>query len=211
MRWIFVLGLVGLIGCVPTVEQGPVTRPAPQQAAPQPPATPTRAKVQQFMTVVQRVEPIAERECRARAPRSNCDFRIVVDDRPGQPVNAYQTLDRSGRPILAFTLPMIASVRNADELAFILGHEAAHHIAGHIPQSQQRAAEGALLGGLLATLGGFDAQGVDTVTRLGATVGARRFSKDFELEADAIGTVIAAQAGFDPVRGAEFFTRSPDP
>ena len=129
MRWIFVLGLVGLIGCVPTVEQGPVTRPAPQQAAAQPPATPTRAKVQQFLTVVQRVEPIAERECRARAPRSNCDFRIVVDDRPGQPVNAYQTLDRSGRPILAFTLPMIASVRNADELAFVMGHEAAHHIA----------------------------------------------------------------------------------
>jgi len=52
---------------------------------------------------------------------------------------------------------------------------------------------------------------VETVSRVGATVGARRFSREFELEADAIGTVIAAQAGFDPVRGAEFFTRSPDP
>jgi len=108
MRWISVLGLLMLIGCVATVEQGPVTRPAPQQAAPQRQATPTRAKVQQFLTVVQRVEPVAERECRARAPGLNCDFNIVVDDRPGQPVNAYQTLDRNGRPILAFTLAMVA-------------------------------------------------------------------------------------------------------
>lgn len=212
IRWIFVLGLVGLIGCVPTVEPGPTTRPAPQQAAPQqPPATPTRAKVQQFLNVVQRVEPVAERECRARAPRSNCDFRIVVDDRPGQPVNAYQTLDRSGRPVLAFTLPMIASVRNADELAFVMGHEAAHHIAGHIPRQQQNAAAGAVIFAGLASLTGADINAVRSAQELGATVGARTYSKEFELEADALGTVLTARAGFDPLRGAEFFNRIPDP
>jgi predicted Zn-dependent protease len=211
MRWIFVLGLVGLIGCVPTVEQGPVTRPAPQQAAAQPPATPTRAKVQQFLTVVQRVEPIAERECRARAPRSNCDFRIVVDDRPGQPVNAYQTLDRSGRPILAFTLPMIASVRNADELAFVMGHEAAHHIAGHIPRQQQNAAAGAIILGGLAALTGASQGIVDQAVDIGAGVGSRTFSKEFELEADAMGTVITHRAGYSPLRGVEFFSQIPDP
>jgi hypothetical protein len=32
-------------------------------------------------------------------------------------------------------------------------------------------------------------------------VGARRYSKAFELEADALGTVIAARAGYDPLRG----------
>ncbi|MBC7178815.1 MAG: peptidase M48, partial [Roseovarius sp.] len=111
MRWISVLGLVAVVGCVEVVDQGPVSRPAPQ-AAPRPvAATPTRAQVEQFITVVQRVEPVAERECRARSPRANCDFRIVVDDRPGQPPNAYQTLDRNGQPILAFTLPLIAQVR----------------------------------------------------------------------------------------------------
>ena len=46
---------------------------------------------------------------------------------------------------------------------------------------------------------------------IGAVVGARSYSKEFELEADALGTVIAARAGFDPVRGAEFFLRIPDP
>jgi predicted Zn-dependent protease len=171
----------------------------------------TRDKVQQFLTVVQRVEPIAERECRARAPGSNCDFRIVVDDRPNQPVNAYQTLDRNGQPILAFTLPMIASVRNADELAFVMGHEAAHHIKGHIPRQQQSAAAGALILGGIAAVTGAGQGAVDQAARLGAGVGGRAFSKEFELEADALGTVIAHKSGYNPVRGVEFFSQIPDP
>ena len=46
---------------------------------------------------------------------------------------------------------------------------------------------------------------------MGAGVGARRYSKDFELEADAIGTVIAHESGYDPVLGAEYFMRIADP
>ena len=42
-------------------------------------------------------------------------------------------------------------------------------------------------------------------------MGARRYGRQFELEADALGTVIAYRAGYDPVRGAAFFTRLPDP
>jgi hypothetical protein len=98
------------------------TGQTPRRAVARPPApTVTRDDVARFQGVVQRVEPVAERACRARAPRANCDFRIVVDDRQGLPVNAYQTLDRDGRPILAFTLPMLGAVRNADELAFVMG------------------------------------------------------------------------------------------
>ncbi|MBQ0751359.1 MAG: M48 family metallopeptidase [Roseovarius sp.] len=211
MRWISVLGLVAVVGCVEVVDQGPVSRPAPQ-AAPRPvAATPTRAQVEQFITVVQRVEPVAERECRARSPRANCDFRIVVDDRPGQPPNAYQTLDRNGQPILAFTLPLIAQVRNQDELAFVMGHEAAHHISGHIPRQQQNAAAGAILLGGLAAITGASQTMVDQAVDIGAGVGARSYSKNFELEADALGTVITHNAGYNPVRGAEFFSQLPDP
>ena len=42
-------------------------------------------------------------------------------------------------------------------------------------------------------------------------MGARSYSKEFELEADALGTVITKKAGFNPLVGAEFFTRIPDP
>ena len=164
-----------------------------------------------FVRVVKTVEPVAERECRARTVGVNCDFNIAVDDRPNQPPNAYQTLDKQGRPVIFFTLPLIADARNEDELAFVLGHEAAHHIAGHINRQQQNAVAGAVIFAGLATLSGGNAEAVKSAQQLGAEVGARRYSKDFELEADALGTIITARSGFDPLRGAEFFTRIPDP
>jgi predicted Zn-dependent protease len=168
--------------------------------------------VRNFNTAVARVEPVAERLCRQRSPDQNCDFRIVVDNRPNQPVNAYQTLDRSGRPILAFTIPLIADARNADEIAFVMAHEAAHHIEGHIARQQTNAMVGAvLIGGLAGILGTTDQTAIDAATRIGANVGARSYSKSFELEADALGARIAAAAGFDPLRGAQFFFRIPDP
>ncbi|RXV67010.1 peptidase M48 [Roseovarius sp. A46] len=207
MRWIACLALGLVASCVEVSE----TAQTPQPAAERPAPTVTRAKVQQFLTVAQRIEPVAERNCRDRAPRSNCDFRIVVDDRPGQPVNAYQSLDRTGRPVVAFTLPMIGAVRNADELAFVMGHEAAHHIAGHIPRQQQSAMAGAVILGGIAAITGAGQSVVDGAVDLGAGVGGRVFSKDFELEADALGTVIAHRAGYDPVRGVAFFSQIPDP
>ena len=93
----------------------------------------------------------------------------------------------------------------------VLGHEAAHHIAGHIGRQQQNAMAGAVIFAGIATLSGGDATAVRTAQELGAEVGARRYSKDFELEADALGTIITARAGYNPLRGAEFFTRIPDP
>ncbi len=171
-----------------------------------------RAAVQMFVDVVNTVEPVAERECRVRAAQLNCDFRIVVDDTPGLPPNAFQTLDQSGRPVLAFTLAMLGEVQNADELAFVMSHEVAHHISGHLARQRQNADLGAAVFGELAGIAGQrSADQVRVAQQLGAAVGARSYSKEFELEADALGTIIAYKAGFDPVHGAQFFFRIPDP
>jgi len=167
--------------------------------------------VAQFKSVVAAVEPVAERECNARTSNINCDFQIVVDDRPGQPANAFQTVDKQGRPILAFNLALIAEVRNRDELAFVMGHEAAHHIAGHLDRQRNNAMAGAILLGGLAAITGAGQGAVQSATDIGAGLGARSYSKDYELEADALGTVITKRAGYDPVRGAEFFTQIADP
>jgi Zn-dependent protease with chaperone function len=209
VRWLVLPLVVALSACTAVVDAPSTTRPA--AAAPSAPPTPARARLQQFGAVVDQVEPVAERECLARTRGMNCDFKIVVDDRPGQPPNAFQTVDETGRPILAFNLALIASVRNQDELAFVMGHEAAHHIAGHLARQQQNATAGAILLGGLAALTGASSSAVQSATDLGAAVGARSYSKEFELEADALGTVITRRAGFDPVRGAEFFTQIPDP
>lgn len=205
-----VVAAAGMQGCV---QIGPVmTAPAaPLPGLEAAPILPVETAAENFVAVVARVEPVAEQYCRSLRRVANCDFRIVIDDRPGQPPNAFQTLDEAGRPILAFTVPLIRDARNRDELAFVLGHEAAHHIAGHIPRQQNTALAGAVLAGVLAQVSGAGEQAVATAQDLGATVGARRFSKEFELEADSLGTEIALVAGYDPMLGAAFFDRMPDP
>ena len=161
-----------------------------------------------FAQVVARVEPVAERECAARSRNVNCDFKILVDDRPGAPSNAFQTLDDNGRPLIVFTQALIDDARNADELAFVMGHEAAHHVRGHIARQRQNAAAGAVIFEGIATLTGANPE---VAQQYGALVGSRTYSKEFELEADALGTVLTARAGYDPVRGSQFFNRIPDP
>jgi Zn-dependent protease with chaperone function len=185
---------------VAIAQSGPVFATSPQQA------------VATFVSVVEQVEPIAEAMCRERAQFGvNCDLQIVVDSRPGQPPNAFQTVDGRGRPVVGFTLALIADARNADEIAFVMGHEAAHHIAGHIPKREETALAGALVAGVLAQASGADVDAIRAAQDLGAQVGARTYSREFELEADALGAEIAFRAGFDPVTGAGFFDRLPDP
>lgn len=201
---------IGLSACA-------TDRPGPQQpvdaAFVLPEGLPDQGgQAQIFLAVVAAVEPVAEAECRRRDPRRNCDFRIVADDRLNLPPNAFQTLDRSGRPVIAFTLALIGQAANADEMAFVMAHEAAHHIAGHLEQSQRNAALGAAVFGQVAGAeAGADPRLIARAQQIGAVVGAHTYSQEFELEADALGTLIAARAGFDPLRGAAYFFRRPDP
>lgn len=199
-----------LVACTVTVDQptggsgssggGTVTRTGSPQS------------VADYRAVVARVEPVAEQACRARTSRSvNCDFDIRIDTRRELGANAYQTYDKSGRPILAFTPALLAEMRNRDEIAFALAHEAAHHISGHINQTRTTAQTGAILGAVLGTAVGLDQAGVDAATNVGGTIGARRYSKSFELQADALGAKIAEAAGYDALRGVLYFQSAPDP
>lgn len=207
MRLILLISLLALAAC-----SGVPVPPLPKQDAPVRVGLPSpQEAADNFVTVVDQVEPIAERICRAEAPGLACDYQIVVDSRTEMPANAFQTVDRAGRPIIAFTIALIAEARNRDELAFILGHEAAHHIAGHIPRQREGAVRGAVLAGVLATLGGAEPGAVRRAQDIGASVGARSYAKEFELEADALGTVIAFRSGFDPLIGARYFSRIEDP
>lgn len=203
--------LLALAACAPLPPPTPVLDPpATNPVIPSPVLSPSQA-AQNFVSVVRRMEPAIEAECQQRTRGVNCDYQIVVDDRPGQSPNAFQTLDETGRPIIAFNLPLIAEVRNVDELAFVMGHEAAHHIAGHIPRQQQSASTGAILLGGLAAAYGYDEATVRSAQNIGAGLAGRVYARDYELEADRLGTVIAWDAGYDPERGALFFARLPDP
>lgn len=181
--------------------------PAPSPAQP-PVAAVTRA---QFNAVARQMGPVATRICRERSPHLICEFTVILDDRPGRPPNAFHTRDEQGRPIIAFSESLIRELRNEDEIALVFGHEAAHHIADHIPRMQREAQRGAFVGGLAAALVGADEVTTREIMDISATLGARRYAKPFELEADRIGAEIAALAGYDPLRGAGLFRRIPDP
>ena len=131
MRRTLVLSLTAaalfLAGCVTTT-----TSPEPQSAPQQ--STVAQLSVSQanarLAPIKARMEPVAERECRARTTGMNCDFLIRVHPDAGMPANAYQSLGKSGRPVITFTSALVSDIRNDDELAFVMGHEAAHHIGG---------------------------------------------------------------------------------
>ncbi len=192
----------------PVVIAAPPERSAPREAPVRP--APSQA-ARNFVEVVERVMPVARAACRQRTRGARCDYAVVVDDRPGQQANAFQTRAPDGRPVVGFTLPLILETRNRDELAFILSHEAAHHIAGHIDRGQVSARTTATLAGALVALGGGDDAAVRQAQDFGAFYGFRRYAKEFELEADALGAVLAYRAGFDPLVGIMYFQNAPDP
>lgn len=188
--------------------QQPISAPTP---APDRPQRDAAGAARAFVTVMRKMEPAVERECLQRRTQPiNCDFQFVVDDRAGLEPNAFQTVDSRGRPIIGFTLSLIAAARNDDELAFVVGHEASHHILGHLTQKSRAATAGAVLGGILGAYTG-DAAVAQTAQRIGATISARSFSKEWELQADYLGSIVTLNAGYDPTNGARFFERIPDP
>lgn len=166
--------------------------------------------VADYRRAAARVEPVAVAMCREihpTRPARHCDFDFRLVDEPRIGPNAFQTLREDGRPLVAMTVQLVAETANADEIAFVLGHEAAHHIADHIAKSQTQAMTGALVLGTLAGLGNASEEVVNDMMRIGASLGGRAYSQAYELEADTLGTYIAAGAGFDPRRGALIFAR----
>lgn len=213
-------GLLALGACAPMpmdmpsaagTTSGQPTRITLPQPSPSHQGTPDAA-ARTFVQVMRRMEPAVREECLLRRTRPiNCDFIFVVDDRPGMEPNAFQTVDRSGRPIVGLTLSLIAQTRNADEIAFVVGHEAAHHILNHLDRRSGAATAAAVVLGTIASAYGGDQAAIERAQQLGSSVGSRYYSREWELEADYLGSIIALNAGFNPVSGARLFERIPDP
>ncbi|MAW08251.1 MAG: peptidase M48 [Halobacteriovoraceae bacterium] len=164
-----------------------------------------------FVAVAERVEPVAVEECKRRDPELNCNFQVKIDVSPDVPPNAFQTVDGNGRPIVIFTASMVQSFRNPDEMAFVMSHEVSHHILGHLDQQRLNSLKGAVYLGELVSLEGGTAEEIANAQYVGAVVGARSYSKAFELEADSLGTVITHLAGYSPSIGVKYFEQIPDP
>ena len=96
-------------------------------------------------------------------------------------------------------------------LATVMGHEIAHALARHGAErmTQQKMAEIGVAAAS-STLGGVDPrdrQRVMQVLNAGAQFGILRYSRRHESEADHIGLLLMATAGYDPREAVKFWER----
>ena len=97
-------------------------------------------------------------------------------------------------------------MQNEAELAFVVAHEVGHAIARH---GGERLSWGYLqsFGGLLVELG-FESETASEIYGIGSNLGVMLpFSRSNEAEADMIGLILMAKAGYDPHAAVNFWTR----
>ena len=105
---------------------------------------------QNFAMALRRMRPVILETCAQATKKLNCDFYFELDSRSGAPPNAFQSIRSDGRPVLGFSLTLLMDMRSKDEMAFFIGHEASHHILGHLNKQRKSAKGGAMIFGVLA-------------------------------------------------------------
>jgi len=133
---------------------------------------------------------------------------VTVSDNPSQ---VYQVSILDTPVINAFALPggylyvsrgLLAVANDSAELGAVIAHEMAHVTANHGVLRQQREAEAVLASRVVSEVLSDKAAGERALAR--GKVALAQFSRNQELEADAIGIAAMGEAGFDPYAAADF-------
>jgi predicted Zn-dependent protease len=95
---------------------------------------------------------------------------------------------------------------NDDEVAMIMGHEAAHALREHARERMGKTAATRIGAGLISQLLGLGNTG-DALLNMGSQLLTLRFSREDESEADLIGIELAARAGYDPYGGVTLWQK----
>ena len=111
---------------------------------------------------------------------------------------------------------MLPITQDEASLAIVLGHEIAHAVAKHSAEQlskQTRQQYAAQIGGSVLTqvaqakgMGSY-AQLIDLVAQTGFNFANLKYSRDNETEADRLGLIFAAMAGYDPQLAIPFWQR----
>lgn len=126
--------------------------------------------------------------------RPDLDWHFGVLDSPN--INAFAT---PGGYIF-ITRGLLLKLHNEAELAGVLAHEISHVLRRHHLNAIQKNAQVGLVADVLsfATQNKQHSEALDKVINAGTELYARGLDKDDEFEADRMGVVIAARAGYDP-------------
>ena len=93
-----------------------------------------------------------------------------------------------------------------DEVATIMGHEAAHALREHARERMGKTAATRIGAGLVSSLLGLGAVG-DTMLNMGGQLLTLKFSREDETEADIVGMDLASRAGYDPAAGVTLWQK----
>ena len=139
------------------------------------------------------------------AKQSGFEFNFTVLN-----VDEINAFALPGGPMFIYT-GLLKAVDNEAQLAGVMGHEMSHVILRHGTHEASKAnAIQLAFGGAAAMLGGGQST-AGKLAQMGLGFGANsvimKFSRDAESEADALGSHLMSQAGYDPVQMAKFFEK----
>lgn len=132
------------------------------------------------------------------------EFNLIQDDKT---VNAWCM--PGGK--VAFYTAILPICKDETGIAVVMGHEVAHAIANH---GRERMSQGLIQQFGLSTLGAAMGQNPTATKELllqavgmGSNLGMLSFSRQHESEADHIGLIFMAIAGYDPQQAPKFWER----
>lgn len=134
----------------------------------------------------------------------NWEFNLIQDDKT---VNAWCM--PGGK--VAFYTAILPICKDELGVAVVMGHEVAHAIANH---GRERMSQGLLAEFGMSTLGTAMGQNPSATQQIfmqavgmGTNVGMLKFSRAHETEADHMGLIFMAMAGYDPATAPKFWER----
>jgi predicted Zn-dependent protease len=166
----------------------------------------SKAKIERDPRFTEPVQRVGQRIA-AVADKPGYKWEFVVIDDPKQ-VNAFCL---PGGKVAVYT-GLFPVARDEDGLAVVIGHEVAHALARHGAERMSTGMALNVLGAAVAigagTQGGAVQQAAMSAYGLGAQVGvALPFSRSQESEADQIGLILMAKAGYDPAAAIGLWQR----
>ena len=161
-------------------------------------ASPDQPQLQRLQAIAQRIIPFTP-ECNPRAAQWKWEVNLIGS----RQINAFCM--PGGK--IAFYYGILAELQLDDnEVAMIMGHEAAHALLEHAREQMGKnlvTTGGLRLGAALLGLGNVG----DALAQGGAKLLSLKFSRDDESEADRLGLLMAARAGYDPRSGVTLWQK----
>lgn len=155
-------------------------------------------QLQRLRFIANRIIPFTP-ACNSRAKEWNWEVNLIAS----RQVNAFCM--PGGK--IAFFFGILSELQlDDDEVAMIMGHEAAHALLEH---ARERIAKNSVTTGglhILSAVLGFGQLGDLGAQALGG-LASLTFSRSDETQADMLGLIMAAQAGYDPRKGVSLWQK----